>query len=277
MTLEITKQQFEKHVPVAKSPNDSVFNMVATRFDEAATELERVYLGKTLADGIESLPLLKSIAIRYVCKAAFIKTIASLDVTLTATGFGVVGNQQLTPASRQRVDAVKTEETEALWRTANDMMDELVWQEQWYRTHQARSLIKSPIYSPYVLQRSCGIKVETSAEWKQTEKTISEATAELTRRMGKKTMDTLLDMARQGDSQRLEYEDYDELLGMSRKYIAAAIEGRPAPQRQWLAEIISTLEGDLETYQYYKNSKAYELNHADKFENNHESPASVFC
>lgn len=277
MTLEITKEQFEKHVPVATSPNDKVFNMVAGRFDEAMAEVERIYLGKDLAADIGSEPLLKAIVTRYVCKRAFLNSMASLDVTLTATGFGVVSNQQLTPASRQRVEAVKAETEEGIWRTGNDMLDELVWKEGWYRTHQARSLIKSPIYSPYVLLRSCGIKVESSAEWKQTAKTISDATAELTRRMGKKTMDVLLDMARQGDTLRSPYEDYDELLGTSRRYIAAAIEGQDKKQRQMLADIIETLEGDLETFQYYKDSKAYKVNHADTFENSHESPASVFC
>lgn len=277
MTLEITKEKFERYVPVATSPNDRVFNMVAGRFDEATAEVERVYLGKELAEKIDENALLKEIAIRYVCKRAFLDSMASLDVTLTATGFGVVSNQQLTPASRQRVEAVKAETEEGIWRTGSDMLGELVWCEGWYRTQQARSLIKSPIYSPHVLLRSCGIKVETSGEWKQTAKTVSDATAELTRRMGKKTMDMLLDMTRQGDTLRTPYEDYDELLGLSRKYIAAAIEGQDKKQRQTLADIIETLDGDLETFRYYKDSKAYNVNHAETFENDHESPASVFC
>ena len=39
MTLEITKEKFERYVPVATSPNDRVFNMVAGRFDEATAEV----------------------------------------------------------------------------------------------------------------------------------------------------------------------------------------------------------------------------------------------
>lgn len=90
--LKISRTDFESAVPAAKMKNDSVFLMLLSKFETAYVDLVQEMLGSVGEDaalGSENTMLLL-LAKTMVCQRTFIDNFRSLDVVLTATGFGVV-------------------------------------------------------------------------------------------------------------------------------------------------------------------------------------------
>ena len=111
MNLEITRNDFEGAIPVATTKNNEVFEMIETYIDTEKYEVAEKILGDAGAAAVNSGKnvMLVRFVKQLVCYNAFLPHFRSLDLVLTATGFGVVSTQDLSPASKARVDALKSQ------------------------------------------------------------------------------------------------------------------------------------------------------------------------
>lgn len=99
--MNITQEIFETYCPAFRDPLGETFNNVRPYLDAATSELhERFAPGEHLDD-------VKDAAEAFVCYSASYEAIPALDLIATPNGFAVVSNQNLAPASKERVAALR--------------------------------------------------------------------------------------------------------------------------------------------------------------------------
>ena len=99
--MNITQEIFEAYCPAFRDPLGETFANVRPYLDTATAELhERFAPGDHLDD-------VKDAAEAFVCYSASYEAIPALDLIATPNGFAVVSNQNLAPASKERVAALR--------------------------------------------------------------------------------------------------------------------------------------------------------------------------
>ena len=150
MEITITKSDFEQALPVGAAANDSVYESVKPAIERQLSFSKDVLLGVAgmayLEEKGEDSPLLKWYK-QLVCLSAFLSVLRQLDLVLTPTGFGVVSNDNLAPASKQRVDALEGALRTQYWKTLAMTLNGLR-SENWGATDQARHFINH-LYDEY--------------------------------------------------------------------------------------------------------------------------------
>lgn len=104
--VTVNAETFYKHVPAFRSPDARIFEAAATQIETASAKINALVGGADLDAPAASL------AERCICLEAAAAAIPHLDLVLTQTGFGVVSNQNVAPASRERVEALLSRITE---------------------------------------------------------------------------------------------------------------------------------------------------------------------
>lgn len=99
--MNITQEIFETYCPAFRDPLGETFNNVRPYLEAATADLhERFAPGAHLDD-------VKDAAEAFVCYSASYEAIPALDLIATPNGFAVVNNQNLAPASKERVAALR--------------------------------------------------------------------------------------------------------------------------------------------------------------------------
>lgn len=147
MEITITKSDFEQALPVGAAANDSVYESVKPTLGRQLAFSNAVLLGVAgmtyLEEKGEDSPLLRWYK-QLACLSAFLSVLRQLDLVLTPTGFGVVSNDNLAPASKQRVDALEGALRTQYWRTLAMTLNQLR-SENWGATDQARRFHRPPL------------------------------------------------------------------------------------------------------------------------------------
>lgn len=118
--MQITYNDFVAVCPSAMTPDLALFDALQSAIDGQLAYLKNVCGDKVwslidadvsvlVTDYSPYLAALKQSIISYACNAAYDNSIPHLDLVLTSTGFGVVSNQNVAPASADRVKALRTQ------------------------------------------------------------------------------------------------------------------------------------------------------------------------
>lgn len=99
--MMITQEIFETYCPAFRDPLGETYNNVRPYLEAATSDLhERFAPGAHIDD-------VKDAAEAFVCYSAAYEAIPALDLIATPNGFAVVNNQNLAPASKERVAALR--------------------------------------------------------------------------------------------------------------------------------------------------------------------------
>lgn len=273
-TLKITKQDLEKAVPAATSKNEQVLSMLAPGIEHAFYMLKSRMLGPVgyaaLTDDAHAdlLRLCKW----HVCQQAFCDNFRSLDLVLTGTGFGVVSTQDLAPASKVRVDALKAQQDKALLLTTGTLLDELFNVQGWGAQPLRRLLVPTLFHRFDMLESLCGMSQASAADWYAMQPTIREADRLLRDIISEEQMDVLLDAVTGSLGSGLLLKAVD----LCRLFTAFHVSGKLQGKRQTAMQLVNLLESDLDTFKAYAGSSVYKANHIEKYENTKESPVFFF-
>lgn len=101
--IAILKEDFERSLPVGASANEEVFAAVYPAIEAGLNNYYEMLLGEPGAQRVESTD--ESEPLKYyfkmlVCVDAFLSVFRQLDLVLTSTGFGIVSNDTISPASK---------------------------------------------------------------------------------------------------------------------------------------------------------------------------------
>lgn len=139
-----TDEQLRNYLPNALSTvegESSLYEKIEPYLRKAETWLTRNFLGEDFMCGMEAAPetdALRALCCHITALDALRRAIPSLDLILTPNGFGIVSNQNVVPASADRVkrliDSLLTNRDSLV----NDLLDQLAKRPDWPDTPQGQ-------------------------------------------------------------------------------------------------------------------------------------------
>lgn len=143
----MTQAIFESHVPAMADATDEVWRMIEPMCARALQKLSRYPDGGEMAAHKE----------RVACLMAAREAIPHLDLAMTPHGFAVVRNENLAPASKDRVDALK-ESLRRDYTLALDALQVEALQHGWGLTDMGKRHIDQLVWQPTIAQ-DIGLRV----------------------------------------------------------------------------------------------------------------------
>ena len=144
--INLTKAAFEQYVPSFRDAEPHTYEAILPYLTE---HCRQVYVAFGVPDDFAETSKVES----YVYRAAAYRALPHLDLVLTDNGFAVVSNQNLAPASRDRVAAL----SERLREQKSDARDELLFAlcgiEAWRNMDIARRLRTTLLWCPTLCRR----------------------------------------------------------------------------------------------------------------------------
>lgn len=272
---EISKELFEACVPSAKMPdrNDSVFRRLGEQFAVAYDKLLMQVVGQEFEDKV-SEGALRDAVLRFVCLQAFAMTVRSLDLVLTATGFGIVSTQSMAPASRARVDALLGDCRLQAVECLHGIIRSMTAVEGWGGTRQARQSVGCLFWHIGALRRFTTMDY-TADNWQKACGLALTADAFLRRAISAEYMDELLVKERTASLTNADIIVVEKCNVFTGGFISSYEEEKRPSQIQ-LDAIVGHLEAYVGSYPAYQQSETYKGRHAGRYENRKEDPTFFF-
>lgn len=134
--MNITCEEFTQCCPAGEVPDSSIFESIGAQIQlwkDKARELAspEIYDGldrldaDPITEDYDRLVALRRYLVGMICSFAFEEAIPQLDLVLTPTGFGIVSNQNVAPASADRVKALETRMRKQGWKYFEEALDVL--------------------------------------------------------------------------------------------------------------------------------------------------------
>lgn len=273
MKIQISKDDFEQSILAATSSHSEVFESVEKHFKESYLRLSQQILGEVGEAALETSDDLREAVIKAVCLDAFLGVVRHLDLVLTPTGFGVVANNEVTPASTARVEALIEQCRVALIVAQDTVMAHLTDVPGWGSTLQAQQGIQTVEWS---MEGYCYLTRQTSMtskDWMSKLAAMQEADDTLRKLVSDEQMDDIMCLVR-GVREGNEFEGSVRLM-LSRCLIMLANDMLSAYSNE-RARLLRYLDAHLDKFPLYADSSAYKANHFKEFNNEKSKPAFVF-
>lgn len=263
--LNFNKSQLERYVPALRSASVEVSERVNSLFLPAQRRVASA-LGFALFDTLAEIVGGERLA-ELVYNEAALQSVASLDLVATATGFGVVSNQNVAPASAHRVENLKEALRIRTSELRDDLLVELIQVEE-----LPRGFIQSLFFCPSVCRAygltTAGGELVYDREFLALVNPIRKAEEALAKIISPELWSELVRRL-----SRPELNDtYHEATQMARYAVVAMIKGETA--RPDL--LLQFLEANVEGLPEYRNSSTYKAYHSKPYENEEDSPAYFF-
>lgn len=199
----------------------------------------------------------------YVCYKSMLTALPQLDIVLTRTGFGVVSNSTLAPASRERVDALSKQLAEAAAETVYTLLDVLFMEPDYVRTCERYSLLDVPsAYTAYVADDPSGYLSSRPRR--------KDIMNRLSRRISRRQVDALI----YASAVPSESEPLQEAVSMARAWESAVL-CEQCSAEELLCELEAYMESRPDTFAGYLESAEYR-SRKDTYENSAGSSAYFF-
>ena len=270
--LRITKEDFERHVPVAQSNNDGIFEACASFIESEGLDFCENVLGELGMKAIETTNGLRSSAVGAICNRGFVLAIRQLDVVLTNTGFGVVSTQDLTPASQSRVQAVEDNVRLNILRTTCNSIKYLRRVVGWGDTEAAQLCIPHICWSYHEMLLRAGMEAKYSL-WISVQPAITEALKVITDNISIEMMSVLLDAERMALSLTVFNRTLKDTI---MRAVAFKMCGNEDAFRAGVKDTVRLLEDNIDNFPEYRDSSTYEARHYKGYENRQDSKVYYF-
>lgn len=270
MMIKIDKDKFEKIVLAATSSTADVFESLEDSISISQQKLQDIVFGVI---DINALPNALTLdAERFICMDAFYCTIPQLDLVLTDTGFGVVNNQNVSPASRDRVEALRRLVVQCADDALDRIITSLLGNQDWMDSASARLIVDSLFYTADQLRDYAGKPDAHRTDLYTFRPTILEAEELITRTISAEFFVYLISQIR-----RNKLSDYETLLVWTlRKAIGFFINKQIPAFKKELANASNLLENDIDKFPVYRNSEAYKVKHFEYYKNEKDDTCYFF-
>lgn len=263
MSLNIDREFFEITVSSAREATGRVFEAVQGYLTEATQETKE-FLGVelfNLLDGerFQDEPdfVIAEYVKQYICFRAYEIAIPHLDLVLTPTGFGIVSNQNLTPASAERVNRL----IHAIKDMKEMCMDNIIYSlrghELWCDTPYAIISFSTLLWHSSQLIRY-GVANPTRAKLREARPKITQSESRLKELISPEFHKELCDSVRCKTSTPLQ----ESAITLCLNLIA-----HPDSTMIHRKALLQFLHAHLEDFQTYANSTAYQANNFKSYEN----------
>jgi hypothetical protein len=267
--IEIDKVKFESVVTAAACANVQVFEAMNDALQAAQRRVVNDVAPESVIEAASEE--LQNEVVRYVCLDAFYRQIPQLDLVLTPTGFGVVSNQNVAPASRDRVsalqDAIRNERDDSL----DSIISMLLGNEAWASTVQAAKMVPSLMFLAEQVRDFAGMDGHRT-DLVALRAKIGEAEQKITEVCSMEQYYTFIEHIRKGSCS----PDEEKVILSARRAIGYHLNGLWGGFKKELDYISNYLEGNLEQFKEYADSQVYKIKHYKRYENKREDPTYFF-
>lgn len=277
--INITAEQFEQLLPFVGAATEDVFtkalpSMENVYFDLVATVIGSDFEDAACAEGSALLGNVRS----YVILKAFILRLRSNDLIMTDNGFGIVSNENISPASQARVDALLRELTYKQDQQLHGVLNRLRTVEGWSETMQACNNIASFFWSPLTLRAYSSVRGFVTFDDLATHRNeIGMAELVLRKQFSDSLIEQLLE-----EERKAQYEPFHRhaIVKMCH-FIGAHISTKEAPADPRYKDLAyaaaaNFIEENIDKFPKYKDSPAYKANHMQAYENKADDPTFFF-
>ena len=276
--IQITKEDFQLVCPSATMPDDGMIRQIALYFIEAARVVasivspalmlmaENVTLSEKTTD--EDVALGKEIR-KFIAVKAYMLALPHLDLVLTATGFGVVSNQNVAPASADRVERLRRSLTAQLCECLDNLREMIRHREdlpEKYRWFFRQSLFWSGEHA-----RLFGNPDATTEDLTRHRAEISDGEVNLRHLISREMFAYLTDAVANGRETLTE----KTCISLCRNFVVACAK-RDESQLLHRNELIAFLDENIGDFQVYERSSAYKANHFKPYQNEKDDPCFFF-
>ena len=255
----IDKKTFESVVLSATSSTAHVFSMIEPHLAVTEQNLKSELLGSfdyTTVVGFED------ILVRLVCLRTYYEQIPHLDLVLTPTGFGVVSNENVAPASPERVKALRQQVKDACDDALDDAILAMLGTE-WANTISGRIRVNSFYFTGADLRDYAGMPDAHRSALVERLIQIAEAEEYIRRGISSEFFEVLLDGIRKKELKT----EYRMIIHELKLAIGGWLHGNKDVLRMKLANVINEMERNIDEYTEYRDSEAYKVKHFERYEN----------
>lgn len=267
----ITREIFESACPSAVMPDETVFNRIQTYIVDGEQAVSQL-MGDLWA-GYEDNAALALPAHRVICLHAYLEALPHLDVVLTETGLGVVSNQNVAPASSDRVNRLRKQIQDSRDDAMDDLIDALRGVLEWRQD----SIAADRLFSTLVWNARLQLPILGIAEAHRTKLTelrpkITEAEELLQHHVSKDFYIELCSAQLDNDVSA----EQNTVINKSLLFIGAHLAGDRAMARFHLAKLVEHLEQHLTDFPTYEASTAHQANTFTPYENKKDDTTYFF-
>lgn len=270
--ITLSKEAFEKYVPAFRDAETRIFEAVLPYMQQYLDKARNVikipddYAGDALVEA-------------YVYRQAAWQALPHLDLVLTDNGFAVVSNNNLAPASRDRVAALQERLREEKADARDLLLMDLCRITAWRDTEACRRLRSSLLWCPMLLRRY-GV---TAADGRQVFEReynallpqVLAAGEEAARIVSREQMQWLLEHQDECDEDG-EPDLRSVVREMCRRFMAAVIADRKPAVRTLAAQIQDFLNRHADDLPEYAASSKFQSDKFKPYENKKDDACFFF-
>lgn len=268
--MNITREIFERYCPSAIMPNEVLFDRLDAFIEDGEKVVARI-LGPAY-DTLDEMTPVGRLCQRVVCLEAYDVAIPHLDLVLTENGFGVVSNQNVAPASMDRVKRLHQQVKDNRDDAVDDLIDALRDNDDWNSTGEALSFFSSLVWNAHRHLPMLGYMDSHRSMMTTLRPKINAAEEILKQKMSASFFYELCSAIRLHEETSLQ----KQLAHKARIFIGAHVRGEMPLQRLHLAKLVEFLEGNLDEFATYAASSAHEANTFTVYENKKDDPCYFF-
>lgn len=279
MITTITKNDLERVLPIAMSSQNGIYEMAQPEMMNQLCIYNMELLGEEgdkLIEESGTNSILYYNYLRLVASSAFLQLMRQMDLVLTPTGFGVVSNDNLSPASKQRVDVLENQLRKTQY-ISKAYVILFLRGEAWGNTQQAKDNIPY-MYDEYDYFVRHDYNDNNDVDgWLKVQQALKDADMYLRQKISDEQLDIILSAYRTKGT--ADYDNYYSIIGNIRSFYQVWAFRSPEIAKQTpMRLILSKLENvnNAELYKTYLESDAYKINHHESFQNTKDSSAFFF-
>jgi len=266
----ITRDIFESVCPSAVMPDETVFNRIQNYITAAEDVVARI-MGDQWQD-YEDNATLALPAHRVICLHAYLEALPHLDIVLTETGLGVVSNQNVAPASSDRVNRLRKQIQDSRDDAVDDLIDALRGVAEWRPYVNARILFSSLVWNARLQLPIMGITEAHRTKMTELQpKTV--AAEEVLKHHISEALHHELCFAQLDNDVSAEQ---NTVINKSLFFIGAYLAGDMAMARFHVAKLVEYLEQHLTDFPSYEASTAHQANTFTPYENKKDDTTYFF-
>ncbi len=277
--MEISYEEFTQYCPAGEVPDTVIFESLSAHIQEWQDMARRLATpaiydrldsldSEPITEDYDRLTALRRYLVGMVCCLAFEDALPQLDLVLTSTGFGVVSNQNLAPASAERVKALRTRLHNQGWAYFEEALDQLRYLGVPLASDLCASAFRSLFWRAAHLH-VFGIQNPTHDNLLEKNPEILEEQPFLIRFLSQEQFDAFLKSEATATTTPIQ----GMAIQMCRVYFAT--EGKLAKDAQKLS-ILNFMEQHPEEFKEYMDSSTYKANHFQRYENKKDDPCFFF-
>lgn len=272
MELNITETIFKNAIGTLTSQATELYNRVTPFFDNAKSQLEKSVCFK-IADMPSNDYVTKCVS-NYVCLMAYYLAIPSLDLIWTNTGFGIVSNNTLAPASKERVEALRHNTLQLALLTKYEMIDELLLWHGYVDNHEPMTFIVS--YSQY--KQIGGIWYEDIERFEKLQSKFKQAERKLERLISASELNFLRLLACQQWTADWQATAPQKCAIRLIESFVIAFANDDCSADEYLPQILSIVndEANASSFERYIASSEFTANNMQQYENGKDKPTYFF-